>query len=231
MTSVRPLLVGLLALPLVLSACSSGSSGSAGSESAAASSADAGAVASVSQCAPGPPAASPLSITDYPNDNDYDGFVGAIYNDSDKPVLAWLVTGNTEGTKCEIPAKGRAAYAVSLPSDIETYIRVGPPGEQQPYANLSIRDPDIGEPSWYLTTPVNPYKSCGSVFEGQNQAFGEGSESGVKDNLGYGNGQGKYKIKRYDDDDKIARQWTGVNNWKVDDWIRADFWVLEQPYC
>ena len=228
MTSVRPLLVGLLALPLVLSACSSGSSGSAGSESAAASSADAGAVASVSQCASGPPAASPLSITDYPDDNDYDGFVGAIYNDSDKPVLAWLVTGNTENPKCEIPAKSRAAYAVSTPEDIETYIRVGPAGDQQPYANLYISDPDIGNGSWYLTTPVNPYKSCGTVFEGQSQAFKEGESS---DRLGYGGNMGKFKIARYDDDAAIARQWTGVKNWKVDDWIRADFWVVEQPSC
>lgn len=228
MTSVRPLLVGLLALPLVLSACSSGSSGSAGSESAAASSADAGAVASVSQCASGPPAASPLSITDYPDDNDYDGFVGAIYNDSDKPVLAWLVTGNTENPKCEIPAKSRAAYAVSTPEDIETYIRVGPAGDQQPYANLFISDPDIGNGSWYLTTPVNPYKSCGTVFEAQSQAFKEGESS---DRLGYGGNTGKFKIARYDDDAAIARQWTGVKNWKVDDWIRADFWVVEQPSC
>lgn len=231
MSSVRPLVAGLVALPLLLSACSSSSSSSSGSGSAAASSADAGGVAAVAQCAPGPPAASPLSITDYADDNDYDGFVGAIYNDSDKPVLAWLVTGNTENPKCEIPAKARAAYAVSTPADIETYIRVGPPGDQQPYANLYISDPDIGSGSWYLTTPVNPYKSCGNIFKGQDQDFEEGNNAGFNNYLGYGNQQGRFKIARLDDDADVAREWTGVNDWKVDDWIRADFWVLAQPYC
>ena len=224
MKSMRAVVAAVVvALPLVLSACSSGTAETTDAAS--------GGVASLATCAQGPPAASPLSITDYADDNDYDGWVGAIYNNTDQPMVAWLVTGNTENSRCQVPAKGRAAYAVSLPDDIETYIRVAPLGDQQPYANLRIVDPDIGHASWYITTPVNPYKSCGTVFKAQSQAFREGSGFGETDTHGYGNGQGQFRIKRHSDDADVAREWTGVSNWKVDDWARVDVDVVELPYC
>jgi len=67
---------------LLVAACGSGgaSTDSANVQSASAS----GEVVAVNTCSPGPPAGSPLSITDQPDSWDYDGVVGAVYNSSGK---------------------------------------------------------------------------------------------------------------------------------------------------
>ena len=218
---------------LLVAACGSGgaSTDSANVQSASAS----GEVVAVNTCSPGPPAGSPLSITDQPDSWDYDGVVGAVYNSSGKNLWLSVTTGGTSSGKCRVDAGQRAAYAFSTPSDIDVVIRVWD-GEASDatYSTIRINDGLMDNPQAYLNGAINDTKACKRTLnDAWTDRLSEGTSNTVpsKGQVWPSYAGGEFTFKRLKDDDKTAAEWTGAGAWKTGDWARIDITVTKPPSC
>lgn len=228
---VRVLAVACAAL--ALAACSSG--GSAGDGGAVESATASGAVAGVNACSPGPPAGSPLSITDQPDSWDYDGAVGAVYNSSGKTLWLSLTSAGTTGSKCRLDNGQRAAYAVSTPSDRDVLLKVWDgEGSDATYSQVLIEDGNVMYPTLTFDGAINDTKSCTRTLkESMTMRLAEGDKQTIPSSqtvhASYAGGE--YEITRLDDDGDVAAEWTAAGKWKSGDWARIDVKITKAPFC
>lgn len=194
-----------------------------------------GEVAAVNACSPGPPAGSPLSITDQPDSWDYDGAVGAIYNSSGKTVWLSLTSGSTAGSKCRLDNGQRAAYAVSTPSDLDVVLKVWDgEGSDATYTKVLIEDGNVMYPTLTFDGAINDTKSCTlTLKESMTIRLAEGDTQTIpsRQTVYKSYAGGEYDIARLDDDRDIAAEWTAAGKWKSGDWPRIDVKITKAPFC
>jgi hypothetical protein len=69
-----------------------------------------------------------------------------------------------------------------------------------------------------LPCSVSAYKKSVSLSEGDTQEVGS-------------IGAGTLWAQRHDDNKSVAREWTGVDSWAVNDWARIDLIVKPDNIC
>ena len=236
--------VATVSAVLVLAGCGSSSSSSVPVESGSAS----GSVAAAGDpCPQGAPASGQFSGV---QDAGHDGVVGSLRNDTGTTV--W-VRGLEGGEPCTLAPGQGVAYAGShravdlylqkklppwvplmenfgsrkagqLDWDSAVLISQGPDGGS-PGIVVAFVDPNDGLASartWYRT--ADGFKCPPASHLHTNLWAGE--EEALS-----GSTQGTVTVKRLSDDKAAARQWSGVDSWKVNDWARIDVAVQSFGTC
>jgi len=198
---MRPLLVSFMATGLLLAGC--GASGSTPPPVESASQSGEVAANEASDCSLGPPAQGQLREF---TERDNDGVVGSIYNETGST----LAIGQFRKGKapCLLGPGQRIAFALRS----YTPIYVIPAGDRGGTL-VTLDDPIIDYPRVFL----NGYGDsmyCDPTLTSPDLGEGESWDSDTRMS-------GKLQIQRLDDDEDVARQWSGSSG-HVDDWARMD---------
>ena len=178
------------------------------------------AYAGVGPCPQGPPASGFLNQV---GDPENDGVVGTVRNETSGTIYV-----KRSSDICSVAPGQRAAYAESLTAELKirndatkrsTFVEV----------DVYVEDPNTGYPtvkvvgvtmskSRDLPCSVSAYKKSVSLSEGDTQEVGS-------------IGAGTLWAQRHDDNKSVAREWTGVDSWAVNDWARIDLIVKPDNIC
>ena len=212
--------LAIAALAALAGCGSSGQSGPSSESSAPVESASAsGAVAGDSRCQPGPPAYWKLRSEPSNADTD-DGVVGAVYNDTSKPI--GVKTESADGHPCRLDPGSRAAFMgrESFVVQIYAYDDLGAPRSE-----LRLTDPywwggpsaEFEGPRWRETCPQRGRWGVDDMREGTGATLGDTAGAGV------------VEVKRLNDDKNTAIEWSGTTS--AGDWARIDIRVKSAPVC
>lgn len=235
--AMRFVAIPALATVVVLAGC--GSSGTTAPAASVETASESGAVASADTC----PANSPVRGILKGELDGHDGVMGHIYNRTGAPVWVWSEL-KSNATPCRLepgagasfasrmdhrPPRGSAdwdAFASWRPRANEAEINTSywmlvtsSPDASSPGIAIGVKDPDVVQPivrSTYRTAQ-------GSACDRDNvmlrtDRLGENQEYRLK-----GSSQGDVLVKRFGDDARIAKEWTGTD--KSSDWARIDLTV------
>lgn len=199
--AMRLMLATVLSTAILVAGCGSNSATPAPVES----SSQAGEIAAAT-CALGPPAQGQFRQTS--SGTGGDGVVGAIYNDT----LSTIRVGHQYSTEAPCPLKPgeRMAFALTGSNTALFAVREG----ESVGAVVFLVDPFAGYPT-AIVSGFSGREGCGSEYSSP------GLEEGQEWRSSYW-ASGSVVVKRLNDDGAIARQWSGWDSWKVDDWARMD---------
>ena len=213
---------------LLLAAC--GSAGST-SPSPVETMSDSGDVAAAtSPCPEGPPASgSVLRIID--SSPEHDGTVGTIANRTGRTIyLAQFDAPLASAQWCSVADGQRAAYAMEQPTKLlVTYqpLAKGSGDSWSPPFQMVVwaEDPAVGSPDASIAASKVVAGPTTDICWGSTRetTLSEG------DRVDLTTSYASATVIRHDDDRDIARQWTGVDSWAVNDWARIDFEVTAVP--
>jgi len=200
---MRSLIIAGLASGLLLAGCGSTASTPAPVEAGS----QTGEMAAASaDCPLGPPAQGQFQVYSGMGN---DGVVGSIYNDTMQTID--IGHRSSVDKPCALKPGERMAFSASSPYG-EAFFAVRQGANVG--ALVTVSDPSVGYPSASV-----------SGFSGRDGCGAEDSSPGLREGQEWRSSylaSGAVTIKRLSDDGAAARQWSGIDSWKVDDWARMD---------